>query len=108
MTDFKLLQNGTPENCGWYHHSDRALEAFEKVDVMQETMKTLCLNSEHLKALPEIKEKLLDSATGKKHVDSETFQMVVKYMGMVIIALLVVMVFLLTGSHVGLIGPLKQ
>ena len=108
MAEFKLLQNGGPDNCGWYHHSDKALEAFEKVDVMEETMRTLCLNSEHLKELPDIKDKLLEAATGKKHVDSETFQMVVKYMGMVIIALLMVLVFLLTGSHLGLIGPVHQ
>lgn len=105
--------NGSLKGCelvngAWAEHREQTSEIFERVNLMENALAVLTTNSEHLKILPEIKKDLLQSATGKNHVDTETFQMVVKYMGMVIIALLIILVFLLTGAQFGWIGPVHK
>lgn len=58
---------------------------------------------EDLRALPEIRDKLLDSATGRKQFDKDAVMLMIKIFGGVIIALVICIMFLLTGQHFGLI-----
>lgn len=94
--------NGRMSECGIYGRSDKLFEYFEKVDAMEQVMQTLCENSTHLECLPEIKNKLLDSATGRDHWDSKTVRMLVWIMGGMIFSLLFMLVFLATGHKLGI------
>lgn len=61
-----------------------------------------------LDALEDIKDRLLDSATGKDHLDKTVAILLFKILGIVIIGLLFCLVFLLTGESFGIIGALNR
>jgi hypothetical protein len=58
--------------------------------------------------LTEVKDRLLDSAIGRRHVDLVTFGSVIASLSLIILALLVVVVFLLTGEGAGWIRELHR
>jgi len=60
----------------------------------------------HLDSLSDIKNTLMNAAIGKKHLELTTATLIFKIFGITILALVGVIVFLLTGSHNGLIGAL--
>lgn len=107
MSD-QVFINGKMQGCGFHEQSSKLIGYFDKVDGMEQIMRDLCENSAHLQCLPEIKNKLLDSATGRNHIDMDTFRSIVKVFGMIVMGFLFVFVFLLTGAHFGWIGPLHQ
>lgn len=84
-------------------------DLFKISETYKNTVKIMDLakNLRHLEALPEIKTTLLNAATGKRHIDIETFDKVLSSMrwmyGIVIAALVFIIVFLMTGERLGLI-----
>lgn len=94
----------------WSEYKIRTTQAIEKVEEVHADMTSLVKNAEHLARLPavetllaDIKDGLIGPATSKRQVDTETFQLILKIFGAVIIGLVLVIVFLLTG-HFGLGG----
>lgn len=63
---------------------------------------------EKLDALADIKTHLLGAATGRDHIPTKVAVTVIKILGLVIVALLAVILFLLTGEHFGLLGALHR
>jgi len=63
---------------------------------------------EKLDALEDIKNHLLDAATGKNQLDIKVATLLFKILGITIIALLAVILFLLTGEHWGILGALHR
>jgi len=58
--------------------------------------------------MKDIKNQLLDAATGKGYLSTKDARFVFKVLGTVIIGLVVVIVFLLTGETTGIIGGLHK
>jgi hypothetical protein len=82
-----------------------------KVDAMHEDiseMKLYLPHLEKLEALSDIKSHLMSAATGKNHIETQTAILIFKILGGVIFALLIVVVFLLTGEHFGVLGGLHR
>lgn len=90
-------------NGKWSDHQEKVSEIYERVNLMENALAVLTTNSEHLKLLPDIKTNLLEAATSKKHVDVETFQMVIKYFGSALLASVTILGLLLTGAAFGVI-----
>ena len=61
---------------------------------------------EKLDALVEIKDHILNAATGKDHIQKDVAILLFKILGLVIVSLTAIIAFLLTGSHFGVIGSL--
>lgn len=59
----------------------------------------------HLKILSE---HLVNSATGKDHIPTKTATLIFKILGFVIVALVLMIIFLLTGDHFSLLPHLKD
>lgn len=52
----------------------------------------------------DMKDKLIDSATGRKQFDKDAVMLMIKIFGGVIASLVVCIIFLLTGQHLGFIN----
>lgn len=63
---------------------------------------------EKLDALEDIKNHLMEAATGKNQLDIKVATLIFKILGIAIFALLVVIVFLLTGEAWGILGVLHR
>jgi hypothetical protein len=63
---------------------------------------------EKLDALEDIKNHLLDAATGKNQLDIKVATLIFKILGLTILALLAVILFLLTGEAWGILGALHR
>lgn len=55
-----------------------------------------------------IEDRLISAAIGKDHIETKTVYMLLKIFGFVIVGLTFVIVFLLTGVHLGWISQLHQ
>ncbi len=102
-------------NGFWDEHQDKFLKVLTQSDDMYTMLQALVDNSkhwEHLKDLSEIKGSLLSFAVGRDQIPTKTvdslleqlnknFRNSVYLSGTVIIGLLIVIVFLLTGEHLG-------
>lgn len=95
-------QNGAIPGCllaeeHWQRYFAASQDAIKKVNEMHGAFATLSKNSEHLSALPEIKDTLLKAAISADHTDNRTVRMLVYILGTVILALTA----MLTGQHFG-------
>lgn len=63
---------------------------------------------EKLDALEDIKDHLMDAATGKNQLDIKVATLLFKILGITIVALLFVIIFLLTGESMGILGVLHR
>lgn len=82
-------------------YRDRAVSALSKVEALHEGMGELRENTRHLSALSEMKDVLLNSAIGKDHVPLRVFLIVLSSLCVVILGLVFILVFLLTGETTG-------
>lgn len=79
------------------------MSALDKIDKMDAGVNEMVRNSKHwesLNALTDIRDKLLDSATGRNHIDITTFRWVV-------LILIGCILFLLTGEHFNIFHLVK-
>lgn len=108
-------QNGIHKDCplseSWNEikgsYQKMLLEVHDTHRIMHELM-THTKHLSKLDALEDIRDSLLDSATGKSHIDIKTAGMLFKILGAVIFALLLVIVFLLTGEKLGILNLLHH
>ena len=97
--------NGTSYNCRVSRKDMEQLnDTLNNTKIMLQYAKHL----EKLDALVDIKDHLLAAATGKGYMDIKTANLVFKILGLVIVGLIAVILFLLTGSHAGIIGELHR
>lgn len=99
--------------------------AFEKVNSIFASVTMIANSLAHLEKLQKLEEialntrvtkesnarmekGILDSAMGKEHIPLPIVNNIFKLLGMVIVGLLVVIVFLLTGENYGFIGQLHK
>lgn len=108
----------------WNEHVLESKATFRKVDDMHFVLNKTLAHMEHLSKLDnisegitEMKDNLLDAVTGKDHVSTKTYEVMFsqvsrlnsftyKILSAVILGLLGVIVFLLTGQSLGWIPPL--
>lgn len=90
-----------------YLNGEVNFAAIEKIDQIHSDMnefKTWLPHLGKLDALEDIKDHLMDAATGKNQIEVKTATLIFKILGGVIIAQTVTIVFMLTGQHFGLFG----
>lgn len=108
MTDL----NGVHKNCPvwdeWKQHRDRALVALNRVENMDQAMQKLADSLQHLSALTDIRDTLLSAATGRDHIPLKAALVVLGVLCSVILGLVFVLVFLLTGEAAGWINSLHR
>jgi hypothetical protein len=98
----------------WAVYRRRQLKAIRNIAELQKKMDEMAehtANLEQLKkldALIDIRDRLLNSATGRHHLDLPTAALVLKLLGIVIISLVFVIVFLLTGQGFGFLTTLGK
>lgn len=83
----------------------------EILDEVYETMQRLSEHTHHLEKLEileEIRDKLVDSATGRRHLDTETAQLIFKILGAVIVGQLLIVMCLLTGQKFGILDLFQK
>lgn len=101
----------------WENIQPRIERALMKVDDMHALVPEIHSQTKdlsNLSALPSIaahlkllSEHLVNSATGKDHISTKTATLIFKILGVVIIALILMIIFLLTGDHFSLVPHLK-
>jgi hypothetical protein len=90
----------------WIEYRERADRMETIITEIHSQNHTLVQHAAHLQkldALTEIKDKLLESATGRNQFDIGIAQKLFTILGMVIMALVFIIVFLLTGAKLGLL-----
>lgn len=92
----------------WKEHKHRALETVGRVEAIEATLVRVAENLNHLATLPAILDRLVESATGRDHVPTRVLLVVLGTMGSVILGLVFVVVFLLTGESAGWINSLHR
>lgn len=104
-------ENGIHKECPlaneWHEIRGSYKTMLLEVRDTNKSMQTLLKYGEHLQkldALEDIRDSLLDSATGRSQIDTKTAGMIFKIFGIVIFALLLVIVFLLTGEKLGILS----
>lgn len=88
----------------WEEHRKEAKDAIYKVDEMSTNMGLIIEHTQHLKKLDKldiIAESLLNAATGKDQMPTKTAHLIFKMFGVVMLGLIFVIVFLLTGQKLG-------
>lgn len=78
----------------------KTLDLVTKQGVDLSVLKQYASSLEHLKVLPDIKDKLLDSATGRKQVDFDVVKILLYIGGTIIGGLLFINIYLMTGHRV--------
>lgn len=103
--------NGLP-SCpflaDWLQHKERAMGALEKLKALHDGMDEVIKNTRHLSALSDIRDTLLSAATGRDHIPMKVLLVVLGTLGAVIMGLVFVIVFLLTGEAQGWIKLLHR
>lgn len=92
----------------WKEHKTRALETVGRVEAIEATLVRVAENLNHLATLPAILDRLVESATGRDHVPTRVLLVIVGSLGAVILGLVFVVVFLLTGESIGWINQLHR
>lgn len=92
----------------WQYYRAQLSEATSRVDKIDHGMNSIATHAHHLESLTEIKDRLLDAATGGNHVPLKVFLMVISVMTVIIAGLIFTIVFLLTGEAAGWIGALNR
>ncbi len=102
------------------------VDAIEKVNETHQLLSALVQHTSHLQVISKLNEEsrayliniarsndeirtyLMGAATSKNHVPLEVMTRVVKMEGFIILGLMFIIVFLLTGAHAGWINALHQ
>ncbi len=95
----------------WDEHRQIVIEAAEKIDVIHAKIPVFLEHTSHLSKLDylkDIKDSLLSAAIGRNHIDGKLAMRLFGVAGIVILGLLFVLVFLLTGETMGWIAPLNH
>jgi len=92
----------------WREHKSRALETVGRVEAIEATRVRVAENLNHLSTLPAILDRLVESATGRDHVPTRVVLLIVGAMSGVVLGLVFVVVFLLTGESAGWINSLHR
>lgn len=95
----------------WVEYRERAQKLESMVGELHSNTKTLVAHTSHLSKLDnltEIKDKLLDTATNKNQLDIGIAKMIFMILGGVILSLIFVIVFLLTGEKLGLLNLVQH
>lgn len=100
----------------WEEHRVEIKDIMQKTDSMHTMMSQLLQNTQPIStkldavvdAIKDMKVGLMDAATGRDQIPTNVAMYVLKVLGWVIFGLMIVIVFLLTGSHFGWIGQLHQ
>ena len=95
----------------WQEHRLESTRAFRQVDEIHTQFLAMgphMKNLEKLEYLKDIKESLLSAAVGKNQIEAKLAKFIFSIFGAVILGLAVVIVFLLTGEHLGIIGALHR
>lgn len=85
----------------WSSHRDKTDDMVIKLALLEDHLNRLVINTKHLEKLDhlaDIKDKLLESATGRNHVDIGTVRTLFRILAVVVVALTGIVVFLLTGE----------
>lgn len=103
----------TQETNGLYRCevSESWNEFKNKVNDMHTVSKAVATYLPHLEkldSLERMENHLMDVATSKNQIETKTVMFIFKILGAVILALLLVIVFLLTGEHLGLLSGLHH
>jgi hypothetical protein len=103
-----------PLAADWANHARQLKESARKIDEMHMSMAALLRNTKHLEELGELKvisstllemkDTTLDVATSKDHIQAKHFELMMKILGTVILVLLFVLAFVLTGQKLGWLG----
>lgn len=94
----------------WDIYRKRQLKALREISALHAKLDDMANHTVHLEqlkkldALVEIRDRLLNSATGRHHIDLPTFGLVVKVLGTVIIGLTIVILSLLLGENFGIVS----
>lgn len=81
-----------------------------KIDRTHDAMLQIVPHIQHLSkldTLEDIRDTLLEAATGRNHIDANMATLVFKILGAVILTLLFVLLFLLTGQHFNILTLFK-
>jgi hypothetical protein len=92
----------------WRAYMARADRAFIQVNTMHGGINDVVENTKHLRALSDIRDRILDSATGRDHIPTKVVLVVLATFGTVILGLTFTIVFLLTGEATGWINALHR
>lgn len=92
----------------WNKHREQIISAIIKVDTMHDGMVEMVKHTHHLQALSDIRDTLIGAATGKDHVPTKVFLIVLAALGTVIVGLVFILIFLLTGEVAGWIEHLHR
>lgn len=108
------MRNGIEYECSvsenWGKIENNYLEMSKKIEETYALMKIMTQHIQHLSkldALEDIRDSLLESATGRNHIDANMAMLVFKVLGAVIVVLLFVLLFLLTGQHFNFVTLFK-
>lgn len=103
-------QSRCPFLENWDDHQDAFSKISKQIEDNTAVMNLLLSNTAHLKkldALEDIRDNLLDSATGRNHLETKTAVLMLKILGAVIATLLLIILFLLTGQHLNIFSLFK-
>jgi hypothetical protein len=94
----------------WRSHQETVKKPISQIDEMHNSITQILKHTQHLTkldALEDIRDSLLDSATGRNHLDLKTATTLFRLLGWVIGALLLTILFLLTGQHFNILTLFK-
>jgi hypothetical protein len=95
-----------PLKDGWDRHKAEFEKMTSKVGETHIIMNQILQHTQHLSkldALEDIRDSLLESATGRNHLETKTAMVMFKILGAVIATLLLTILYLLTGQHFNLL-----
>lgn len=99
------------EREDWFSHRDKTDDIVLKLNLLEEHLNRLVVHTKHLEKLDhlsEIKDKLLESATGRNHVDIATVRTLLRILGLIVVALTGIVFFLLTGEKLNFLQGLHH
>lgn len=103
-TDQTTISHHCPILAEWKLAKERAMVALDQLNKMHSVISDVGGYAKHLQkldALDDIRDKLIDSATGRKQWDQESVHLLIKIFGATILLLVGVIFYLLTGQHLG-------
>lgn len=95
----------------WIEHRNTMQNAARKIDEMHQQIPIFLEHTSHLKKLDylrDIKDSLLGAAIGRDHIPQKMAMRLFSILGFVSIALVLAIVFMLTGEKWGWIPPLNH
>lgn len=95
----------------WLEHRDEVRSTAQKIDEIHQKIPVFIEHTSHLSKLDylkDIKESLLSAAVGKDHIPMKIAMRMFTVLGFVVMGLMFLVVFLLTGESLGWIAPLNH